>query len=178
MFTVRLAKRECTDMSKIEYFLKRAQTGFLGMSLGNRPYVVPMNYTWWNGAIYVHGAEEGRRAQCLRANANVCFTIGEYYGTITSPIPAHTDTAYMSVVIDGRASFVTDIAEATEAMQSMLDKYVPGFYDQPLASSHVEKYRSSLGSKTAIMKIDPIAIVAKENAPVQEKMFHPGMKNR
>lgn len=178
MFTVRLAKRECTDPSKIEYFMKHAQTGFLGMSLGDQPYVIPMNFTWWNGAIYVHGAEEGRRAQYLRANANVCFTIGEHYGTVTSPVPAHTDTAYMSVVIDGRASFVTDIDEATEAMQSMLDKYVPGYYDQPLASSHVEKYRSSLGSKTAIMKIEPIAITAKENAPVEEKMFHPGMKLR
>ncbi|MBO9598682.1 MAG: pyridoxamine 5'-phosphate oxidase family protein [Cohnella sp.] len=178
MFTVRLAKRECTDLSKIENFLKRAQIGFLGMSLGDQPYVVPMNFTWWKGAIYVHGAEEGKRAHYLRANGNVCFSISENYGTMTSPIPAHTDTAYMSVVIDGRASFLTDIVEATEAMQSMLDKYVPGFYDQPLASSHVEKYRSSLGGKTAIMRIDPIAITAKENEPVQEKMFQPGMKLR
>lgn len=178
MFPVRVAKRECKDPSKIEHFLEQAQIGYLGMSLDEQPYVVPMNFAWWKGAIYVHGAEEGKRAHFLRSNANVCFTVSEHYGTMTSPVPAHTDSAYMSVVLEGRATFVTDLEEATGAMQSMLDKYVPGFYDQPLASSHVEKYRSSLGGKTAIMRIDPTAITAKENEPVEEKLFSPGMKLR
>ncbi|MFC5531135.1 pyridoxamine 5'-phosphate oxidase family protein [Cohnella yongneupensis] len=178
MFTVRLAKRECTDQDKIERFLKQAQVGYLGLSADNQPYVVPMNFAWWNGAIYLHGAEEGKRAHYLRTNGQACFTVSEHYGTMTSPVPAHTDTAYMSVIVYGRASFVTDLDEATGAMQYMLDKYVPGFYDQPLASSHVEKYRSSLGGKTAIIRIEPSGMSAKENAPVEEKMFHPGMKLR
>lgn len=178
MFTVRLAKRVCTDEAKIGRFLREAQTGYLGLSLGDRPYVVPMNYVWHKGAIYVHGAEEGRRAHYLRGNPNACFTVSESFGTMTSPVPAHTDTAYMSVVIDGTASFVTDLDEATDAMQAMLDKYVPGFYDQPLARSHVDKYRSSLGGKTAIMRLDPIEITAKENAAKDEAMFRPGMTVR
>lgn len=178
MFTVRLAKRECADRDKIEYFLKQAQIGYLGMAAGDKPYVVPMNFAWMDGAIYLHGAEEGRRAEYLRANARVCFSVSEHYGTITSSVPAHTDSAYMSVVIEGRASFVTDLNEATWAMQGMLDKYVPGFYDQPLAGSHVDKYKSSLGSRTAIIRIDPIAISAKQNVPVEEKMFYPGMKQQ
>lgn len=178
MFTIRLAKRACTDEAKIERFLKEAQIGYLGLSLDDRPYVVPMNYAWRNGAIYVHGAEDGKRAHYLRANPRVCFTVSESFGTMTSPVPAHTDTAYMSVLIDGTATFVTDGDEATEAMQAMLDKYVPGFFDQPLARSHVEKYRSSLGGRTAIMRIDPVALSAKENAPKEEAMFRPGMTVR
>lgn len=178
MFTIRLAKRACTDEAKIERFLKEAQIGYLGLSLDDQPYVVPMNYAWHKGAIYIHGAEEGKRAHYLRANPRVCFTVGESFGTMTSPVPAHTDTAYMSVLIDGTATFVTDWDEATEAMQAMLDKYVPGFYGQPLARSHVEKYRSSLGGRTAIMRIDPTGMTAKENAPKEDAMFRPGMTAR
>ncbi|MFD0673321.1 pyridoxamine 5'-phosphate oxidase family protein [Cohnella sp. GCM10027633] len=176
MFTVRLSKRECTDKEKIERFLEQAQVGYLGMAAGGMPYVVPMNYAWLNGAIYVHGAEEGKRAHCLRENDQVCFAISEHYGTLTSPVPAHTDTAYMSVVMYGTASFLTDWDEATAAMQRMLDKYVPGFYEQPLARGHVEKYRSSLGGKTAIIKIVPSEMTAKENAPAEDRLFRPGVK--
>lgn len=178
MFTVRITKRECKDKVKIERFLEEAQVGYLGMSAGGVPYVVPMNYAWLNGAVYIHGAEEGKRAHYLKENDQVCFAIGEHYGTMTSPVPAHTDTAYMSVVMNGTASFLTDWDEATEAMQCMLNKYVPGFYDQPLARSHVEKYRSSLGARTAIIKIVPSEITAKENAPVEDQLFRPGAKLR
>ncbi|WEK54010.1 MAG: pyridoxamine 5'-phosphate oxidase family protein [Candidatus Cohnella colombiensis] len=171
MFTVRLAKLECTDQDKINAFLMRAQTGFLGLSSADQPYVVPLNFTWWNGAIYVHGAEEGRKVSYIRGNPQACFTVSEANGTMTSPVPAHTDTAYMSVMLFGEVTFVEDLEEATGAMQRMLDKYVPGYYDQRLASSHVDKYRSSLGSRTLILKLIPTAITAKENARDESRMF-------
>lgn len=99
----------------------------------------------------------------LHENSNVCFTVSEQYGTMVHLIPAKTDTAYMSVVLFGTASMITDLDEATSAMQSLLDKYVPGYYSSPLHKTHVEKYRSSLGSKTVVFKVQPIEITAKEN---------------
>lgn len=74
---------------------------------------------------------------------------------MVDPVPANTDTAYMSVMAFGKIETVTNLDEATSVMQEMLNKYVLGYYDTPLAKSHVEKYRSSLGSKTVIYKIQP-----------------------
>ncbi|MEH6971511.1 MULTISPECIES: hypothetical protein [Bacillus] len=50
---------------------------------------------------------------------------------------------------------MSDLEEATSAMQALLTKYVPGYYSSPLSKAHVEKYRLSLSSKTAIIKIRP-----------------------
>ncbi|MCP8971333.1 pyridoxamine 5'-phosphate oxidase family protein [Ectobacillus ponti] len=174
MNPMRYAKRECTDRGRIDAFLRQAKTGFLGLSDEEGPYVIPLNFAYYNGAIYFHGAAEGRKIDMMKQNNRVCFTISEEYGTIADPIPAHTDTAYMSVILFGESEEVTDLDEATAAMQCMLDKYVPGYYDQPLAKSHVERYRSSKGSRTAVFKIVPTSLSAKENVLNEEASYYPG----
>ncbi|MCY8612112.1 pyridoxamine 5'-phosphate oxidase family protein [Bacillus haynesii] len=161
--SIRQQKLACTDSEKIGRFLSEAQTGYLGLAAHGTPYVIPLNFVWKNGCIYFHGASEGRKMDMLHENSNVCFTVSEQYGTMVHLIPAKTDTAYMSVVLFGTASMITDLDEATSAMQSLLDKYVPGYYSSPLHKTHVEKYRSSLGSKTVVFKVQPIEITAKEN---------------
>ncbi|MED4124563.1 pyridoxamine 5'-phosphate oxidase family protein [Halalkalibacterium halodurans] len=174
MNAIRYTKRECKDEKKITEFLNKARTGFLGLSTNDQPYVIPLNFVWHNHAIYFHGAAEGRKIKMIEANPEVCFTICEDLGTIVSPVPAHTDTAYMSVIIFGTIEPVSAIEEGTEAMQQMLDKYVPGYYHSPLAASHVEKYRSSLGSRTAIYKISCRERTAKVNEPIESLKFYPG----
>lgn len=174
MFSVRMQKRECTDQAKIRSFLLKAKTGFLGLSANGIPYVVPLNFTCLGESVYFHGAAEGRKISYIQQNPETCFTVCEEFGTLTSPIPAHTDTSYMSVMIFGQIQFVTDIDEAVEAMQSMLDKYVPGYYNQPLSKSHLEKYKSSLGSITQVFKLEMNSISAKENESKESAMFYPG----
>lgn len=179
MIPMRMFKLACTDADAIDRFLSGARTGFLGLSADASPYVVPLNYVWTNGSVYFHGAAEGRKVDMLRRNAQACFTVCEDLGTITAPVPAHTDTAYMSVMLFGTAAPVADLEEATDAMQAMLDKYVPGYYDQPLARAHVEKYISSLGSRTAVFKLTPAEITAKRNeTPEESRMYYPGKTHR
>ncbi|MEC1259078.1 pyridoxamine 5'-phosphate oxidase family protein [Bacillus swezeyi] len=172
--TIRHKQLACTDTIKIDQFLEEAQTGYLGLAAHGDPYVIPLNFVWKNGFIYFHGASEGRKVDMLHENPNVCFTVSEQYGTMVHPIPAKTDTAYMSVILFGKAAVISDLAEATSAMQALLDKYVPGYYSSPLHKAHVEKYRSSLGSKTFIFKIRPFDITAKENELNQSMKFEQG----
>jgi uncharacterized protein len=171
---IRMKKRECTDREKIEGFLDMTETGYLGVSLADVPYVIPLNYVWYEGNIYFHGASEGRKMEILAKNSNVCFTVSASYGTMIDPVPAKTDTSYMSVMIFGKANIVTDLTKATSVMQKMLDKYVPSYYQHSLSPVHVEKYRSSIGSKTSIIEIKTELLTAKENELVENKGFYPG----
>lgn len=174
LYPLRNQDRKCTDNDKIQHFLEKAEIGFLGLSLEDVPYVIPLNFVWLKNVIYFHGAEEGRKITYLEKNPQACFTVGESYGTITSPIPAGTDTAYMSVIIEGLLVPVNDLNEATMAMQIMLDKYVPGYYNRPLGKSHVERYISPLGGKTGIYKLNAASVSAKEKKVILERMFHEG----
>lgn len=174
LFPIRMQKRACTDTERIQRFLKQSRTGFLGLSSKDVPYVVPLNFLWWNDAVYFHGAAEGKKVTFIEHNPQACFTISEEYGTISDPVPANTDTAYMSVIIHGTVIRISDLTEATEAMQGMLDKYVPDYYDQPLKKSHLERYVSSMGSKTAVFKLSSTSVSAKEKEIDPAHMFYKG----
>ncbi|MFD2369201.1 pyridoxamine 5'-phosphate oxidase family protein [Brevibacillus sp. GCM10020057] len=174
MMPLRYAKRTLTDQEQIDAFLARAKVGSLGLSNGFAPYIIPLNFCWWRGNIYFHGADSGRKVEMINANSRVCFSVWEEYGTIAAPVPAHTDTAYMSVFLSGTIERVVDPEEMRDAMQAMLDKYVPGYYSEPLSLQHVEKYRSSLGSLTAVFRITPDSLTAKGNPLPEEKRFYPG----
>lgn len=84
---------------KVETFLHEEKIGFLGLADSQQPYVVPLNFVWWQDSIYFHGAERGRKTDIMRENTRVCFTVCEHFGTLVDPIPAKTDTAYMSVIV-------------------------------------------------------------------------------
>ncbi|EPY12992.1 pyridoxamine 5'-phosphate oxidase family protein [Paenibacillus sp. chi10] len=172
---VRYKIREVLDKSRIETFLRQARIGHLGMVDGHLPYVVPLNFVWTDGKLYFHGATGGRRNQVIGENPEVCFTVCEEYGTITNPVPAKTDTAYMSVMIFGKVQPIVDLDEATHMLQEMIDKYVPDYYNRPLPKQHVDKYRSAVfGGPVQVYRIDPHHITAKENPIEEGKMFEPG----
>jgi len=167
MNQVSYTKRNCTDQNKIETFLLQERIGVLAMAADVFPYAVPVNYVWYNGSIYFHGMGSGKKEIILSQNPLVSFTIYKEQGTVTDIVPCHADTAYMSVMIFGRAEKITDSVEATAALQKVLDKYTPGYYSQPLTSSLIEKYRSALdGNAVSVYRITPQEMTAKENSVV------------
>jgi uncharacterized protein len=174
MNQVSYTQRNCTDKKKIEMFLSKARTGVLGMISSVFPYAVPMNYVWHNGSIYLHGMGSGKKEKILSQNPPVCFTIYEEHGTVTDPVPCHADTAYMSVMLFGKAEKVTDSEEATEVLQKLVEKYLPKYYNHSLASTFIEKYRSSLdGNAVSVYRITPQEMTAKENSVESDKLLNP-----
>lgn len=171
---IRMINRACTDDKQIKQFLEGAQTAFLGLVDQHMPYVIPLNYVYKDGSFYFHGANEGRKIDILATNQNACITVSENYGTMVDPIPAKTDTAYMSIIANGLVEIVTDLNEATAAMQAMLDKYVPDYYQAPLSKKHIDKYKSSLGSKTLVLKVKPTNLTAKENKLNKQMLYYSG----
>ena len=171
---MRMQDRICNDKQKIEEFLSSAETGILGLSNNDEPYIVPLNYVWFDGSIYFHGASEGKKVDFIKNNPVATFVISEFQGTMVSPIPANTDTAYLSVMLFGDIEIANNLSEATNAMQALLDKYVAGYYNTPLSSQHVARYQSSLGSKTCIFKLNPTEITAKENIKIEDQLYFQG----
>lgn len=173
MNQVSYTKRNCTDQQKIEMFLRQERTGVLGMVSGIFPYSVPVNYVWHNASIYFHGMGSGKKETILSQNPPVSFTIYKEYGTATDPVPCHADTAYMSVMIFGKAEKVTDPKEATAALQSVLDKFMPEYYSHSLTSPLIEKYRSSMdGNPVSVYRITPQEMTAKENSVEADNLMN------
>lgn len=173
MEQIKYTKRICNDKAKIDRFLTEQRVGTLSMCENEgRPYALPVNYIYWNDKIYIHGMGSGKKNDVLAANPSVCFTVFEEFGTVADPMPAKCDTAYLSVVIFGKAVLVQDVAEKTEVLAQLLEKFMPRFFKTPLAPHFVETYRSSFDNNVvAVYCIDPEDLTAKENPVDVENMF-------
>lgn len=171
---IRYTKAECTDQQRIELFLRQARSGNIGFYDGEYPYVIPMAYVWYQGAFYFHGSAEGKKNRVITAHPKICFTIYEDYGAMIAPVPAGLNTAHMSVIAYGSIEEVSDFEHATEALNAMIKKYVPNYYEKPMKQDFLEKYRSSMGSRTVTWRMVPEDLKAKENPYDPSKMFFGG----
>ena len=106
--------------------LQRCRVGRLATSGGDGfPYITPVNYVWWNEAVYFHCAHEGEKIDNIRRSDKVCFAVdiplaylGLDYDRTRPPCKVHQ--FYHSVVIRGQAEIVEDQAEKVAALNALV----------------------------------------------------------
>lgn len=99
------------------------------------PQIIPMNFVFLNDAVYMHSHVKGEKLDNISRNNKVGFEADRELEFLPSyfedPHNASlADTLYISVVIKGIGTFVTDRVEKTLALNGLMEKYQPeGFYD-------------------------------------------------
>lgn len=114
------------DKTEMEKILHQETIGWLGLSGGNGPYVVPLNYAYVDGRILFHCALEGLKLDHIRANPEVCFSVGRQLGEVhrhTGGNVCHVDSD--SVICFGRARILEDISERTDALNAFQRSFEP-----------------------------------------------------
>lgn len=116
---MRRKDRELTNKADIEAVLKKAFVCHLGLADGDQPYVVPMNYGYEDGHIYLHGAAKGRKIDVIKKNNKVCFEMETFQPEIVKvgEQPCDWGTAFRSVIGFGRAKFLETNEEKTRALR-------------------------------------------------------------
>lgn len=79
------AKTFIDSCEEIEGILRRETLGFLGVSVDDTPYVVPLTYCYADGKIIFHGSRTGKRLDYIRENERVCFTVARQAGPPAPP---------------------------------------------------------------------------------------------
>lgn len=174
MNKIRYVQRECKDTQKIDEFLSSTRVGILGMNDDKgKPYAVPLNFVWFDGSLFFHGAGSGKKEIILDKEPQICFTVYEEYGTAMDPMPCHADTSYMSVMLFGKVERVINFGEAAQVLDKLVEKYVPGYYTKKLTPKLMEKYRSQLdGKAVSVYRITPEEITAKQNIVQENELFN------
>ena len=63
------------DKQRIESIILHCDVCFVGIvDMEGNPYVVPMNFGYEDGIIYLHSGPEGSKVEMLEHNNNVCIT--------------------------------------------------------------------------------------------------------
>jgi len=110
-------------------FLNSQPVGRIASLDGNGyPQVIPMNFVYHNGVIYMHSHPFGEKLDNIRRNPNVGFEVDQHVCFLPSyyfhPTDAsQADTLYISVVIKGKAEIVHGNEEKALALNALMEKY-------------------------------------------------------
>ena len=125
---------------KIKEFLNQEHVGRISSIDANGfPQIIPMNFVFLNDAVYIHSHVKGEKLDNISKNNKVGFEVDRELEFLPSyfedPRNASlADTLYISVVIKGLASLVSDRDEKTLALNGLMEKYQPEGYYDPIQS--------------------------------------------
>ena len=122
-------KYEIQSKQKIIDFLNSQPAGRVAsIDKDGYPQVIPMNFVYADGQIYMHSHPFGEKLDNIRRNPRVGFEVDQHVCFLPSyyfhPTDAsQADTLYVSVVIKGKAEIVEDREEKARALNALMEKY-------------------------------------------------------
>jgi uncharacterized protein len=150
-----LGRLEIKSKDKIIDFLNKQETGRIcSIDKEGYPQIIPMNFVYKNGSIYMHSHIKGEKLENVARNSKVGFEVDQSLEFLpsyfTHPTDAsQADTLYISVVIKGIGSIVTDRNEKTLALNALMEKYQPEGGYEPL------RPEMEVVDEVAIIKVVP-----------------------
>ncbi|PKM80526.1 MAG: hypothetical protein CVU89_13315 [Firmicutes bacterium HGW-Firmicutes-14] len=113
---------------RCEEILQNAETGYLAMSLNDRPYCIPFNF-WYDrdrSRIYIHTGLAGMKWDIITGNPSVCFTVAVPGRKRTGESPCSYSYEFESVIVYGKAFLVDNRDETVDSLNRLIDKYREG----------------------------------------------------
>jgi len=126
-----LGKLEIKSKEKIIEFLSSQQTGRISsIDENGYPQIIPMKFVFINDVVYMHSHIKGEKLDNIKRNPKVGFEVDKSLEFLPSYFSDPTDasladTLYISVVIKGNGSIVSDKKEKTIALNGLMKKYQP-----------------------------------------------------
>jgi uncharacterized protein len=117
---------EHKDIDLIETIVRKCDICFVGVvTPENTPYVLPMNFGYESGVIYLHSAPTGRVITALEANPNICVTFStDHELAFQHPkVACSYRMKSKSVVAFGKVQFVDDMDLKRKALNIIMEQY-------------------------------------------------------
>ena len=130
----------------IEDIMDKCDVCYIGMvEEGGIPYVLPFNFGYHEGDLYLHAGPGGKKFEVLRKNKHVCAT----FSTDHELRGRHEHVAcsyfmkYRSVLLHGYIEMIEDYDEKVKALNIIMEKYTGKAefkYNEP-AVNNVQTFR-------------------------------------
>ena len=153
---LRRKERAVKTNRKMELLLELMPVGRMAVTTEDGPYIVAVNYLFFEGSIYFHSGLAGRKLDALQADSRVCFMVDEIGPQVIWEEGCGISQIYKSVVCFGKAEFVEEQVEKRRILEKMVQKYVPPSYPSVLLEDQNLQ-------KTAVVKIVIESMSGKEN---------------
>lgn len=120
---MRRKDKEITDPEIIREILENTEICRLGLVDNEEAYIVPVNYAYMEGAIFIHSAMNGRKMEILRKNNKVTFEVEGKATIVAGSKACDWTTRYRSVMGKGIITIETDPLMKKHGLDLIMKKY-------------------------------------------------------
>jgi uncharacterized protein len=121
-----MANRMTSRPEDIRSIIDKCEACYVGMvDLEGKPYVLPFNFGFDDGVIYLHSAAEGKKIDILKQNREVCvvFSTDHQLFHRHEPVACSYGMKYRSVLAHGKVVFIEDYEEKEKVLNIIMRKY-------------------------------------------------------
>ncbi len=116
------------DENSINEILQTCEYGTLSLISEGKPYVVALNFVFFENSIFFHGAKEGKKIEAINSNPNAAFLVVKPYSFIPSyfsdTMAACPATQFFaSVLLEGKLKFIEDGDKKAEVLNALMKKF-------------------------------------------------------
>ena len=114
------------DKQRMESIIFHCDACFVGITdLEGNPYVVPMNFGYEEGIIYLHSGPEGGKVRMLEHNNHVCITFSQGHELVYQheKMACSYSMRSESVMCRGKVEFIEDMGEKRKALDIIMHHY-------------------------------------------------------
>ena len=155
---MRRRDREVVGLENILGILDKCEVMRLGLSVENKPYIVPMNFAYEvindQVSLYFHCASEGRKIDMIAKNNTVCFEADCSYRTLKAAEACAWSAEFESVIGEGIIESLTDEVQKIHGLDLLMKRY--GFAGNP-------HYKPSSISAVTVLRVSVSILTGKRN---------------
>ncbi len=120
---MRKTRQEIKDKAILEEILSGAEICRLSMLDGELPYIIPVNYGYRDGHIYIHSAPGGKKIELLKKNNLICFEVEDTVQIVKGEEACDWTTRYRSVVGYGTMEILTDEKSKQDGLEVIMAQH-------------------------------------------------------
>jgi uncharacterized protein len=121
-----MKNRPIISKTENEAVIRKCQTCNLAMvDPEGKPYLIPMNFGYAGDYVYFHGSATGKKVDVLNHQADVCigFSTDHELRYVNEEVACSWSMRYRSVLVYGKAEFVTDPLEKVNCLNIIMAHY-------------------------------------------------------
>ena len=114
------------DKQRIESIILHCDACFVGITdLEGNPYVVPMNFAYRDGIIYLHSGPEGGKVAMAERHPRICITFCEGHELVYMhrQVACSYSMKSRSVMCHGNVRFIEDMDEKRRILDIIMQQY-------------------------------------------------------
>jgi len=120
--------RILTNSKEIKEIIKKCQVCHVAMvDQEGKPYLVPMNFGFNEGVIYLHSSRMGKKIDILKSNPEVCIEFSTDYllRYQNENVACSWSMKYRSVLAYGKVTFIEDDVQKMKHLDLIMKNYTP-----------------------------------------------------